>query len=156
MRRYLRRMETDSSPEVRRAALHQLAVSKATLPAIVRRTRDAKDVVRKHAFKMIGDKVRDNPSGPHDWVWAADILSVRWCPGCSIGIGECVEPSKSLCSANPYTTYGSVPTHNVLLLPQVDVSALSIDSRIRLLEGGLKDRTPGVRDACIDMLCNSW
>lgn len=63
-RRYLRRMETDSSPEVRRAALHQLAVSKATLPAIVRRTRDAKDVVRKHAFKMIGDKVRAVQSGP--------------------------------------------------------------------------------------------
>lgn len=58
--------------------------------------------------------------------------------------------------SNPYTTHGSVQTHNALLLPQVDVSALSIDSRIRLLEGGLKDRTPGVRDACIDMLCNSW
>ena len=54
---YMARMASDNSPEVRRAALHQIAVSKKTLPAIVARTRDTKEAIRRHAYRMIGDKV---------------------------------------------------------------------------------------------------
>jgi condensin complex subunit 3 len=42
---------------VRRAVLSCIAPSPKTLPAILEKTRDVKDTVRKTAFNILGEKV---------------------------------------------------------------------------------------------------
>lgn len=56
IKEYLDRMASDSSPDVRKAVLTLIAASKKTFPAIIERTRDSKDVVRKHAFLILKAK----------------------------------------------------------------------------------------------------
>lgn len=51
-------LETDSSKEVRKAILTVLAITKESLPAILMRTRDEKDDVRRHAYNVLACKVR--------------------------------------------------------------------------------------------------
>jgi condensin complex subunit 3 len=50
-------LSADSSPAVRKTALASIAVSEATLPAILRRIRDVKEDVRRAAFATIAAKV---------------------------------------------------------------------------------------------------
>lgn len=45
-------IENDSNPEVRRAVLSCIAPSAKTLPKIVERTKDIKDIVRKLAYQV--------------------------------------------------------------------------------------------------------
>lgn len=47
----------DTSTDVRRAVLTSIAVSTKTLPAILERTRDVIDAVRKLAYQIIAEKV---------------------------------------------------------------------------------------------------
>lgn len=91
---YLRAISTDSSPDVRKSVLSQLAPSKKTIPAVLTATRDKAPVVRKEAYKYV--KL------------------------------------------------------------QIDVKALTVEQRLKLLSEGLKDRTADVRAECVKMLCESW
>lgn len=91
---YLRAISTDSSPDVRKSVLSQLAPSKKTIPAVLAATRDKAPVVRKEAYKYV--KL------------------------------------------------------------QIDVKALTVEQRLKLLSEGLKDRTADVRAECVKMLCESW
>ena len=50
-------MGSDPNPDVRRTVLSVIAASKKTLAAIVERTRDVKDTVRKLAFQVISEKI---------------------------------------------------------------------------------------------------
>ena len=50
-------MGCDPNPDVRRSVLGVIGASKKTLPAIVERTRDVKDTVRKLAFKIISERI---------------------------------------------------------------------------------------------------
>ena len=50
-------MAVDSSPEVRRAALQTIVLNQRTLPALLQRTRDSSDLVRRAAFELIAQKV---------------------------------------------------------------------------------------------------
>lgn len=50
-------ISADTSPDVRRAVLSCIAPSIQTLPAILARTRDISDSVRKAAYMVMGDKV---------------------------------------------------------------------------------------------------
>ena len=52
----LDRMQKDSSHEVRRCALQNVAASLVSLPYIVERTRDVKDTVRKTAYSVLAKK----------------------------------------------------------------------------------------------------
>ena len=52
----LDRMQKDSSHEVRRCALQNVAASLISLPCIVERTRDVKDTVRKTAYSVLAKK----------------------------------------------------------------------------------------------------
>jgi len=52
----LDRMQKDSSHEVRRCALQNIAPSLVSLPYIVERTRDVKDTVRKIAYSVLAKK----------------------------------------------------------------------------------------------------
>ena len=54
---YLYLMQSDDSADVRRMALQNIAITQSTLPYILERTRDIKDVVRKYAFVVLGEKV---------------------------------------------------------------------------------------------------
>ncbi|XP_030047085.1 LOW QUALITY PROTEIN: condensin complex subunit 3 [Microcaecilia unicolor] len=54
---YLLLLENDSNPEVRRAVLSCIAPSAKTLPQIVGRTMDIKDVVRKLAYQVLSEKI---------------------------------------------------------------------------------------------------
>eukprot|EP01134_Creolimax_fragrantissima_P001657 CFRG1657T1 len=53
---FLRLATTDSSSEVRKAALTHLGLSKNNLHGLLMRTRDIKDTVRVEAFRMLSDK----------------------------------------------------------------------------------------------------
>lgn len=53
----LRMMETDSSAEVRMAAISTIAPSKPAIRALLGRTRDTSENVRKHALSVIREKV---------------------------------------------------------------------------------------------------
>jgi len=55
---FLHLMEKDSSPDVRRAALTSIAVTHRTVRAIIGRTKDVKDAVRKVAFEVLSEKVK--------------------------------------------------------------------------------------------------
>ena len=88
---YLRMAQSDSSPDVRRAALMQMEPTKATVPTVIAVTRDRSDAVRREAYRYIRDKV--------------------------------------------------------------DIRALPVADRIKLLREGLADRTPTVRKECVAMLC---
>lgn len=57
MERYLERLAHDSSPEVRRTVLMQIAVCPATVPAILQRTMDKAPAVRRQAYKTLAEKV---------------------------------------------------------------------------------------------------
>ncbi|XP_033756629.1 LOW QUALITY PROTEIN: condensin complex subunit 3-like [Pecten maximus] len=54
---YLFLIKADTSPDVRRAVLSCIAPSTKTLPAILSRTRDVNDTVRKMAYMVMGEKV---------------------------------------------------------------------------------------------------
>lgn len=54
---YLFLMTCDPNPDVRRTALSVIAVSRKTLHAIMERTRDTKEAVRRIAFMVLNDKV---------------------------------------------------------------------------------------------------
>ena len=54
---YLFLLGQDPSADVRRAVLVCIAPSTKTLPALLQRARDVKDVVRKLAFQTIAEKV---------------------------------------------------------------------------------------------------
>ncbi|KAJ8316952.1 hypothetical protein KUTeg_004856 [Tegillarca granosa] len=54
---YLFLINCDPNPEVRCAVLSCIAPSTKTLPAILERTRDVKDTVRKTAYKVMSEKV---------------------------------------------------------------------------------------------------
>ncbi|CAH1784611.1 unnamed protein product, partial [Owenia fusiformis] len=54
---YLFLLGSDPNPDVRRAVLSYIACSTKTLPAILERTRDAKESVRKLAYQVIAEKV---------------------------------------------------------------------------------------------------
>lgn len=49
-------MEKDASPDVRRCAVMHVVLSKTTLPAVIARTRDVKDAVRRSAFSVLSEK----------------------------------------------------------------------------------------------------
>ena len=88
---YLRMASSDSSPDVRRAALMQMEPTKATVPTVIAVTRDRSDAVRREAYRYIRDRV--------------------------------------------------------------DIRALPMADRVKLLREGLADRTPTVRKECVSMLC---
>ena len=50
-------ISADPNPDVRRFVLQSIAPSTKTLPAILERTRDVKDTVRKMAYNVLGEKV---------------------------------------------------------------------------------------------------
>ncbi|CAJ0940205.1 unnamed protein product [Ranitomeya imitator] len=50
-------LENDLNPEVRRAVLSCIAPSARTLPKIVGRTKDVKELVRKLAYQVLAEKV---------------------------------------------------------------------------------------------------
>ncbi|XP_071168942.1 condensin complex subunit 3-like [Mytilus edulis] len=54
---YLFLIQSDPNPEVRRAVMSCIAPSPKTLPAILEKTRDVKDTVRKTAYNVLGEKV---------------------------------------------------------------------------------------------------
>ncbi|KAM8939534.1 condensin complex subunit 3 [Pelodytes ibericus] len=54
---YMHLLENDSNAEVRRAVLSCIAPSVQTLPKIVGRTMDVKDLVRKLAYQVLSEKV---------------------------------------------------------------------------------------------------
>ncbi|NXY83464.1 CND3 protein, partial [Alcedo cyanopectus] len=54
---YITLLENDSNSEVRRAVLSCIAPAARTLPAIVGRTMDVKDAVRKLAYEVLAEKV---------------------------------------------------------------------------------------------------
>lgn len=54
---YLSLMSTDSSAEVRRAVLLNIAISAQTLEAIIGRTQDVTESVRKLAYRILAEKV---------------------------------------------------------------------------------------------------
>ncbi|KAK3094775.1 hypothetical protein FSP39_006096 [Pinctada imbricata] len=54
---YLFLVSSDPNYEVRRVVLSNIAPSTKTLPAIIQRTRDVKDSVRKMAYTVLGEKV---------------------------------------------------------------------------------------------------
>ncbi|MEE6462406.1 hypothetical protein FKM82_001582 [Ascaphus truei] len=54
---YMHLLENDSNAEVRRAALTCIAPSAKTLPKIVGRTMDVKELVRKMAYQVLSEKV---------------------------------------------------------------------------------------------------
>ncbi|XP_032772098.1 condensin complex subunit 3 [Rattus rattus] len=54
---YVTLIENDSNPEVRRTVLSCIAPSAKTLPKIVERTKDIKDIVRKLAYQVLAEKV---------------------------------------------------------------------------------------------------
>ncbi|XP_060066514.1 condensin complex subunit 3-like [Ylistrum balloti] len=54
---YLFLINADTSPDVRRAVLSCIAPSTKTLPAILSRTRDVSDTVRKMAYLVMGEKI---------------------------------------------------------------------------------------------------
>ena len=87
-------LSNDSSPDVRKNVMAQLAPTKRSVPAILTVTRDKAATVRKEAYRYIKQKV--------------------------------------------------------------DVAALSVADRLKLLQEGLKDRAPDVRKECVAMLCESW
>ncbi|CAI8041284.1 Condensin complex subunit 3 [Geodia barretti] len=51
-----RLLERDPSPDVRRATLNTIVITDHTLPAIISRTRDVKEQIRKDAFWMLAEK----------------------------------------------------------------------------------------------------
>ena len=53
---FLDLMEKDTSPDVRRCAVMHVVLSKTTLPAVIARTRDIKDAVRRSAFSVLSEK----------------------------------------------------------------------------------------------------
>lgn len=59
--RLIEMLTKDSSAAVRKSALVAVAVTPATIPALLSRTRDVKDDVRKAAFQMLARKL-----SPHD------------------------------------------------------------------------------------------
>ncbi|XP_077136116.1 condensin complex subunit 3 [Ranitomeya variabilis] len=54
---YMHLLENDLNPEVRRAVLSCIAPSARTLPKIVGRTKDVKELVRKLAYQVLAEKV---------------------------------------------------------------------------------------------------
>ena len=54
---YRQRLTCDGSPDVRKAALIQVALNKATIVDVVSRARDVKDVVRKALYAVLKDKL---------------------------------------------------------------------------------------------------
>ena len=50
-------MSCDQNSDVRRAVLSSIAASTRTLPTILERVRDVKDVVRRTAYAVIAEKV---------------------------------------------------------------------------------------------------
>ncbi|XP_068710176.1 condensin complex subunit 3-like [Montipora foliosa] len=54
---YLKLMSTDTSAEVRRAVLLNIAISAQTLEAIIGRTQDVTESVRKLAYRILAEKV---------------------------------------------------------------------------------------------------
>eukprot|EP00043_Microstomoeca_roanoka_P013278 m.130069 g.130069 ORF g.130069 m.130069 type:complete len:1089 (+) comp15712_c0_seq3:239-3505(+) len=54
---YQQRLTCDASPDVRKAALVQIALSKATITDVASRSRDVKDVVRKALYTVLKDKL---------------------------------------------------------------------------------------------------
>eukprot|EP00041_Stephanoeca_diplocostata_P027981 m.780788 g.780788 ORF g.780788 m.780788 type:complete len:1081 (-) comp23284_c0_seq2:209-3451(-) len=91
---YLHMLQTDSSPDVRKGVLSQMAPSKKTLPAVLAVTRDKAPIVRREAYRYIRFKV--------------------------------------------------------------DVKALTVSDRLKLLQEGLEDRADDVRKECVGMLCEAW
>ncbi|XP_078359066.1 condensin complex subunit 3-like [Oculina patagonica] len=57
MSTYLKLMSNDTSAEVRRAVLLNIALSSQTLEGIIERTQDVTDSVRKLAYRILADKV---------------------------------------------------------------------------------------------------
>lgn len=55
--RLVEMLQCDSSAAVRKSALNAVAVTEGTLPAILSRTRDVKEDVRKAAFQMLATKL---------------------------------------------------------------------------------------------------
>ena len=90
----IRLMGTDAAKDVRKTALQHIAITRNTLPHVMRRLRDNKTDVRKLLYQVIAWK-----------------------------------------------------------LP---VKKLNIALRCEILTAGLGEREPGVRDACVDLLCNTW
>jgi condensin complex subunit 3 len=90
----IRLMGTDAAKDVRKTALQHIAITRATLPHVMRRLRDNKADVRKLLYQVIAWK-----------------------------------------------------------LP---VKKLNISLRCEILTAGLGERTPTVREACVDLLCNTW
>lgn len=54
---YLFLMSSDPNPDIRRIVLSNIAPSVKTLPAILARTRDVRDSVRKTAYTVMGEKI---------------------------------------------------------------------------------------------------
>eukprot|EP01043_Picozoa_sp_COSAG02_P045217 COSAG02_NODE_4115_length_5754_cov_4.144474_2_plen_645_part_00 len=90
----IRLMGTDVDKAVRKTALQNIAITRNTLPHVMRRLRDNKADVRKLLYQVIAWK-----------------------------------------------------------LP---VKKLNIALRCEILTVGLGERTPTVRDSCLDLLCNTW
>lgn len=54
---YLFLMSSDPNPDIRRIVLSNIAPSVKTLPDILARTRDVRDIVRKTAYTVMGEKI---------------------------------------------------------------------------------------------------
>lgn len=54
---YLFLMSSDPNPDIRRIVLSNIAPSVKTLPAVLARTRDVRDSVRKTAYTVMGEKI---------------------------------------------------------------------------------------------------
>lgn len=50
-------MSSDPNPDIRRIVLSNIAPSVKTLPAVLARTRDVRDSVRKTAYTVMGEKI---------------------------------------------------------------------------------------------------
>ena len=53
---YLSLMATDPSPDVRRCVLNKILMSDRSLPSLIERTRDVKEVIRRDAFLRLADQ----------------------------------------------------------------------------------------------------
>ena len=50
-------LEFDPNSDVRRAVLISIAISTKTLPTVLARTRDTKDVIRQATYQLLAEKV---------------------------------------------------------------------------------------------------
>lgn len=117
--RYILLLNTDSSSDVRRAVLGHVALSKLTLPEILRRTRDVKDAVRRQAFRVLAEKVHIKAMSIGDRVQLLDQ-----------GLQDRSEPVRAACSDMLCKSW--LPSEDAGLLGLLD--RLDVEHNMRVCE----------------------